>query len=148
MAPSAIQRIKGQQARGIVFAPNILPDEINQLLVDLCELVVRQDLQIQGLSLAIRTQRMQLSSCQCGVRALAGQQPSLNVLRSEIATTWGKISGLEDCQAQLRFTFLQSTKSTDESLAHLASKLSETESDLRSATPPLRPRRATATTRW
>jgi predicted nucleic acid-binding Zn-ribbon protein len=129
MAGSAIHRIKEQHACGIVFAPSILPDEINQLLVDLCEVAVRQDLQIQDLYATTLTQKNQLSACQGDIKNMTSQQLTLSNLRSEIGQTWGKISSLEDSHQQLRFSLLQSTKNLDESLHHLSGKLAETETD-------------------
>jgi hypothetical protein len=120
----SLQRLAPQHNRGALLPPNCLPDSINQLLLDLCNIVLSHDAQLRTVTHFSLPLQSDLTGHTKELHTLAMQTSSLLSLRSELYQTVTRVCGLEESHQEITAALSSQAKATSEGLSSLSAFLS------------------------
>ncbi|OHT00592.1 hypothetical protein TRFO_07937 [Tritrichomonas foetus] len=123
-------KLKEIAARGTLFEPNLLPDSINQTIIGLCDIVVKQHEDIMELKQSLSKTRSDLSVSKTELFKMNLHIEEINV-KDDVTRILNRLTSLEESTKKFKFNMNDTTKSIQESIEKMVQKNHDVEDDLR-----------------
>ena len=117
-------------ARGMLFEPNLLPESINHTIIGLCELVAKQQDEIEELRESISNTKQDCSNNKTELLKMNYHIDEINV-KDDVKKLFSRLSALEESQREFKFTVNDSQKEMQSSIDALIHKNTEMEDDFK-----------------